>query len=88
MKQTAVEWLKTELESYGDPQYCELKWETLDELVEQAKAMEKEQHNDTWTDSIINISGVEYIGKQKHFEQYYNETYGGNDHIGEANEMV
>ena len=43
MKQTAVEWLKKELESYGDPQYCELKWETLDELIEQAKEMEISQ---------------------------------------------
>ena len=37
MKQTAVEWLDKELESYGDPQYCELEWKTLDVLIKQAK---------------------------------------------------
>lgn len=42
-KQTAVEWLKLQLETYGDPQYCELTWKELDELCEQAKAMEREQ---------------------------------------------
>jgi len=46
MKQTAVEWLGKELESYGDPQFCEIEWEQLDSLIEQAKEMEKEQIND------------------------------------------
>ena len=41
-KQTAVEWLKLQLETYGDPQYCELTWKELDELCEQAKAMENQ----------------------------------------------
>lgn len=43
MKQTAVEWLGKELESYGDPQFCEIKWEQLDSLIQQAKEIEKEQ---------------------------------------------
>ena len=46
MKQTAVEWLGKELESYGDPEFCKIEWEQLDSLIEQAKAMEKEQIND------------------------------------------
>ena len=25
-KQTAVSWLSKELESYGDPQFCEIEW--------------------------------------------------------------
>ena len=40
---TSVEWLAKELESYGDPGYCKLEWETLDLLVQQAKEMEKDQ---------------------------------------------
>ena len=40
MKQTAIEWLKKELETYGDPGYCKIEWETLDELIEQAKELE------------------------------------------------
>ena len=43
MKQTALEWLGKELESYGDPGYCKLEWETLDSLIQQAKETEKEQ---------------------------------------------
>ena len=43
MEQTAVEWLGKELESYGDPQFCEIEWEQLDSLIKQAKEMEKEQ---------------------------------------------
>ena len=43
MKQTAVEWLGKELESYGDPQFCKIEWEQLDSLINQAKEMEKQQ---------------------------------------------
>ena len=42
-KQTAVEWLKKELEEYGSSSHLSLDWETFDELCEQAKQMEKEQ---------------------------------------------
>ena len=67
MKQTAVEWLKIQLEEYGDPQYCELTWKELDELCEQAKEMEKEQIIDAFYDAPLSNSEG---------EQYYNETYG------------
>jgi hypothetical protein len=69
MKQTAVEWLKKELEEYGDPQYCELTWKELDELCEQAKEMEKQQIIDAWEDGHDSFS-------TRNAEQYYNETYG------------
>lgn len=75
-KQTAVEFIKLKLEQYGDPQYCEITWVELDEIIEQAKQMEYEQHLDTWTDSRIEYKGDSYIGKEKSFEQYYLETYG------------
>jgi hypothetical protein len=48
-KQTAVEWLGKELESYGDPQFCKIEWEQLDSLIQQAKEMEKQQKKDTKT---------------------------------------
>lgn len=57
MKQTAVDWLKLQLEKYGDPQYCELTWKELDELCEQAKDMEKEQLN------IARLDGVNLANK-------------------------
>ena len=43
IKQTAVELLKQQLETCGDPGYCKIDWETLDLLFEQAKLLEKEQ---------------------------------------------
>ena len=48
MKQTAVEWLGKELESYGDPQFCKIEWEQLDSLIQQTKEMEKEQIKDAY----------------------------------------
>lgn len=70
-KQTAVEWLKLQLEEYGDPQYCELTWKELDELCEQAKAMEKEQIEDAYIMGSYDMAAKEFKP-----DQYYNETYG------------
>jgi hypothetical protein len=73
-KQTAVEWLKNQIECFGNKHELQMSWATLDELLEQAKAMEKEQ--------IIksNRDGVDMIVDKNPFitgEDYYNETYGG-----------
>jgi len=69
-KQTAVSWLSKELESYGDPQFCEIEWKQLDSLIEQAKEMEKQQIIDAYK---FGLSDEYVIGS----ENYYNETYGG-----------
>ena len=45
MKQTAVEWLKDQLECFGNKHELTISWTTVDELVEQAKEMENEQMN-------------------------------------------
>ena len=72
---TAVEWLKKELEGYGSSSYLELDWTTLDELIEQAKEMEKEQiinahgNKKRMTPTVGNYLET-YTG-----QQYYNETY-------------
>jgi hypothetical protein len=63
---TAVEWLAKELETYGDPQFCELEWEQLDSLIEQAKEIEKEQ--------MLEVSKAGCFGTFE-FEDYYNENY-------------
>jgi hypothetical protein len=63
---TSIEWLAKELESHGDPQYCELEWKTLDLLLEQAKEMHKQEIIDAWNDVYGNI---------KDAEQYYQETF-------------
>ena len=70
-KITAVEWLAKELESYGDPQICRITWEDLDSLVNQAKAMEKEQIIETYNKA--HSDGYKDI--DKFGEQYYNERF-------------
>ena len=58
-KQTAVEWYYQQTIVEAKTNYAE--------LLEQAKAMEKEQIEDAYTD------GVEFLYLEA--EQYYNETY-------------
>ena len=72
MKQTAVEWLGKELESYGDPQFCKIEWEQLDSLIKQAKEMEKEQIIDFGYDIADDLACGKYRDK-KHMEERYNE---------------
>jgi hypothetical protein len=87
MRQTAVEWLKEKLYSeYGDTLCCELSWDQLDELYEQAKAMEKEQIR-----TIVLAYQEERNGRsdgaQNQWEPYevdeflenYNETFKSNE---------
>jgi hypothetical protein len=71
-KQTAVEWLLDRIE---DVDLTEKLWENV---KQQAKEMEKNQHANTWDDSRVEDKGDNYIGKQKSFNDYYNEKYGGN----------
>jgi hypothetical protein len=48
------------------------------EAVEQAKEMEKKQHSNTWFESRVEMMDDNYIGKEKTFDEFYNETYGDN----------
>ena len=63
-KQTAVEWLVEEIHKNID-------WIPI-HMIEQAKQMEKEQIETAWHDGIMG-------GQCGDSEQYYNETYGGNN---------
>lgn len=93
MKQTAVEWLVEQIQSgkieviYSDKIHS---IKCIPEIVEQAKAMEKEQIVDAYAngsnDRLKNT-----------ITDFFNETYGSNhivdtnemiDHIGDANKMV
>ena len=40
---SVLDWLKEQLESYGDPVKCVIEWAELDELIEQAKEKELNQ---------------------------------------------
>jgi hypothetical protein len=75
-KQTAVEWLIEQIKNGIDPEdgSIEMNW-LHNGTIEQALAMQEEQHCDTWIDSRIESVDDNYIEKQKDFEQYYTETY-------------
>lgn len=67
MKKTAVEWLEEQMKTWGDKP----RW-MRDDIVEQAKAMEKEQmKNAYWYGEYDG-----HNGSDRNFEQYYNENYG------------
>ena len=65
-KQTAVEWLETELKK--------LPMVDVVEVFKEAKAMELGQIVDAWNNGMKSDNG--HFGTSK---QYYNETYGGQD---------
>jgi hypothetical protein len=68
-KQTAIEWLVNEIPN--------IDWENSywRNKIEQAKEMEKQEHSETWDNSLIENKGDNYIGKEKSFEEYYNENF-------------
>jgi hypothetical protein len=75
-KVSAVEWLLEQLENQvSDDGKQTMSIRISGYLREQAKEMEKEQHSETWNDSRIQYKGDNYLGKEKSFEEYYNETF-------------
>jgi hypothetical protein len=70
-KQTSVEWYHQQI---VDRQNGNGDSRSLDEILEQAKAMEKEQIVKAANFDSKSISENGY----RKGEQYYNETYGGN----------
>ncbi len=70
-KQTAVEWLHMKLDVYFELFPSE--WQKLNQIIEEAKAMEKEQIVHCYEQSYRDG----YIDNGKSGEAYYNETYGG-----------
>ena len=78
MKQTAVEWLADQLECFGNKHELQMSWTTLDELLQQAKEMEINQHNETW--DVAHQAG-RFEGKGiaekdwQTFETHWEETF-------------
>jgi hypothetical protein len=74
-QQTSVEWFADEILKaaivflYNEKNEGKFSL-AYDELLEQAKQMEEEQHGNTWLNGQVNV------GIKKTFQQYYNETYG------------
>jgi hypothetical protein len=80
MKQTAVEWLFLQMENL----ITKAKVTDMDnndfviskvKLLQQAKQMEKEQHQETWFESTTQFDNSAEMTYRKEFEQYYNETF-------------
>ena len=82
-KQTAVEWVVEQLRqlahnpkthiAMGDIRVTQ---GLLDELEEQAKAMEKEQHGKTWDDALAQVEKrTVWARAMCDFDEYYNETF-------------
>ena len=75
-QQTAIEWLDKEIDKVwkGDIMYMELPRSIYYRLLNQAKAMEKEQMYQVWLASEQWSDG-EFLDSKKSFEEYYNETF-------------
>jgi hypothetical protein len=73
MKQTAVEWFFYQLYT------MEVEYETIMKLLEQAKAMEKEQIKDAYKADCDTLGHTNAFNVAA--EQYYNETYESNNRI-------
>lgn len=77
-QQTAVEWLdielwKLRLKLRGGEISLGLYGEQEVKIIEQAKAMEKEQIIETWKHGNLPT----FLGRVLTAEEYYNETFGG-----------
>jgi hypothetical protein len=73
MKQTAVEWLVEQLNEKID--FIPLdKWDMIRDIIQQAKAMEKQQKKNAYNSDRHLLSCYD---DGSLFEQYYQETYGG-----------
>jgi hypothetical protein len=68
MKQTAVEWFFYQLYT------MEVEYETIMKLLEQAKAMEKEQIIEAYLKNHLQGCWMKNT-PEEYAEQYYNETY-------------
>jgi hypothetical protein len=82
-QQTAVEWLienlmklDKELDGRRKNEDATVLKLNPTKIFERAKQMEEEQHGNTWFDSRIECKGDDFIGKEKTFKEYYNETFG------------
>jgi hypothetical protein len=76
-KQSAVEWLGLELNIIFHDITPEL-WEEVELKFQQAKKMEKEQMKEAALNHVTTNEALRKIFENQ-FEQYYNETYGGNN---------
>jgi len=81
---TAVEWLVDQLECFSNKHELQMSWDTVDELLNQAKAMEKQERGYTKEDVLtagemgeINTYDTKHIVSYLDEAKQFNETFGG-----------
>ena len=91
---TSIEWLIKELKNemgYGRD-LCKSDKRVLDEIVNEAKEMHKQEMAETFKQSRQALIFEKHMPPvYENLEQYYNETFvskGSDDHIVDTNEMV
>jgi hypothetical protein len=77
MKQTAMDWLYTEIERLTTRAGIHMSWAMMDDLLKQAKEMERWQIKGAYNDGAFDTFAKGYKG----MHEYYNETYGGENEI-------
>ena len=79
-KQSSVDFIHDSLIKYIGFEDIE-STKIFDKIFEQAKAMHKEEIEDAWDkgDYCIDLPDGTWEQKYKSAEQYYNETFGGNN---------
>jgi hypothetical protein len=80
-KQSSVEWLVRKLSTELIGEIPLHRWDEIREVVQQAKAMHKEEIAKTWDYSLDNLKarGMNEMRAYTDFDEYYNETFGGQD---------
>jgi len=68
-QQTAVEKLESFFRRHCNPSVCDIEWNDFNTAFLEAKEMGKEQHIKTWEAGLMKVD----------FNEYYNETFGGNN---------
>jgi hypothetical protein len=76
-KQTAVEFYRTELSALVSMK--ESKFQNENEIFEQAKQIEKQQIVEAYCKAGLDIAHNDSIKESGLAQEYYNETYGGNN---------
>ena len=72
---TAVEWFELELKDKLGQIVINQNWKLLEEIIQQAKEMEKEQIIESYCNGCADIIKDENIFPRETSEQYYNETF-------------
>jgi len=75
-KETTIDWIKREMEKFGERSHLLLDWESFDIIIEDAREMEKEQIMQSHMDGFDHV--VAEFKKKEYAEKYYNETYNQN----------